>query len=289
MVRRSLLLTLLLAVGLVAVVVARGVPAVPDGVRRLPDLAYGEDPAQRLDVYLPVATGGDRPLILMVHGGGWRRGDKQNGRVVDNKVAHWVPAGTVLVSIDYRMLPQRDALAQVEDVARALAYVQAHARQWGADPQRVVLMGHSAGAHLVALLSADPAQARAFGAARWLGTVALDSAALDVPAVMERRHMGLYDAAFGDEPARWRAASPRHRLQASAVPLLAVCSSTRPDRPCEQARAYAARASALGVRAEVLPLALDHAGINIQLGLPGTFTSAVDAFLAGIGAAPNRR
>ncbi len=65
------------------------------------------------------------------------------------------------------------------DVARALAAVQARAGEWGGDASRVVLMGHSAGAHLVALLSADPTRAAAEGAGPWRSAVVLDSAAID--------------------------------------------------------------------------------------------------------------
>ena len=62
--------------------------------------------------------------------------------------------GIIFVSVDYRMLPQQDALAQADDVARALAFAQSRARSWGGDPGKFILMGHSAGAHLVALLAA---------------------------------------------------------------------------------------------------------------------------------------
>lgn len=260
--------------------------ALPEGVRVEREIAYGPDPAQRLDVYRPAAEGRDRPLILMVHGGAWRIGDKAARGVVSAKVYAWVPAGAVLVSINYRMLPARDALAQRDDVARALAFVQAHARDWGADPSRIVLMGHSAGAHLVALLSADPSRGREFGARPWRGTVVLDSAAVDVPALMNRRHLPLYDAAFGDDPARWRLASPRHALVRDAVPMLLACSTQRRDRPCDAARGLAAAAATVGAEVRVLPQDLDHAGVSAELGKPGAYTDAVNDFLAVVGALP---
>ena len=283
---------LLLMLGLVAALGARrlerfatGADApLPPGVIALRDIAYGPSSAQTLDVYRPEATGSGRPLILMVHGGAWRIGDKDARGVVNNKLAHWLPRGFVFVTINYRMLPELDGLQQADDVARALAFVQAHSRDWGADPQRVVLMGHSAGAHLVALLSSDPARAEALGAKPWLGTVALDSAALDVVAVMQRRHPPFYDKAFGEDPQGWRRASPLQSITSAARPLLAVCSSQRRDHPCEQAQAYAAQASKWGIRVRVLPQDLDHAGVNRELGLPGAYTDAVDAFLQSLGA-----
>lgn len=255
--------------------------AAPAGVTVLRDLAYGADPAQRLDVYRP--AGAHRaPVLVMVHGGAWMIGDKATADVVDNKLARWVPRGVILVSVDYRMLPAQMALGQADDVARALAFAQAHAPEWGGDPRRLILMGHSAGAHLVALLSADPARALRLGARPWLGTVVLDSVALDVRSVMARRHFRFYDQAFGTDPAQWRAASPLQALTAAAPPMLLVCSLPRRDDSCGAARAFAERAHTLGVRAELSPQDLDHGDVNRNLGLPGAYTDTVEKFMASL-------
>src|SRR6185312_10943064 len=142
----------------------------PTGATLQPDIAYGDDPAQRMDVYLPPRP--ERaPILLMVHGGGWRRGDKDNARVVGNKIARWLPKGVIFVSVDYRMMPDAKPLTQSEDVARALAKVQDLAPGWGGDPANIILMGHSAGAHLVALITAAPEIAAAQGAKPWKGAV----------------------------------------------------------------------------------------------------------------------
>lgn len=251
----------------------------PAGVRRIADIAYGNDPAQRLDVYVPAHPTGD--AVLLVHGGGWRRGDKDSREVVDNKLADWSARGMVVVSVDYRLLPDADPVTQAGDVAAALAYAQRHAREWGADPLRFVLAGHSAGAHLAALLDADPALARAHGAGAWRGTIALDSAALDVTKIMQSRHPSLYDDAFGNDPAYWRAASPTLQLTRDAAPILLVCSTERANS-CDQARGFASAAHRLRVRAEVLPEALSHGEINDKLGLPGAYTDTVDRFIASL-------
>ncbi len=253
--------------------------SLPAGVRRIADIAYGSDPAQRLDAYVPAHPTGD--AVLLVHGGGWRRGDKDSRKVVDNKLADWSALGMVVVSVDYRLLPEADPVTQAGDVAAALAYAQRHAREWGADPFRFVLAGHSAGAHLVALLDADPALARAHGAGAWRGTIALDSAALDVTKIMQSRHPSLYDDAFGTDPAYWRAASPTLQLTREARPILLVCSTERASS-CDQARGFATAARRVGVRAEVLPEALSHGEINDKLGLPGAYTNAVDRFIASL-------
>ena len=257
----------------------------PEGTQLRRDLRYGADAGQAFDVYsLPGATQASRPVIVMVHGGAWAFGDKRHRAMLEAKLAHWLPRGVVFVSINYRMLPAQPVAGQAEDVARALAFVQAHAREWGGDPARITLMGHSAGAHLVALLSADPALARAQGAQPWRATVALDSGALDVAQIMRRPHLPLYDRAFGSDPALWHRLSPTQQLSAQAVPVLVVCSTQRRDRPCDQAGDYTARAAALGVRGEVLPQDLDHSGVNSKLGAEENYTAAVDRFLAAQGA-----
>ena len=106
---------------------------------------------------------------------------------------------------------------------------------------------------------------------------------------MARPHLALYDRAFGADPARWRELSPLRQLHAHAVPLLAVCSTQRPDQPCDQAREYLARAKALGVDGGVLPQDLDHGEVNKKLGALPDYTAAVDRFIAwhsGAGGAP---
>lgn len=245
------------------------------------DVAYGPDAEQRMDVYAP-ADPSAAPIILMVHGGAWRFGDKNSRGVVTNKADRWVARGFIVVSTNYRMLPRANVLEQAADVARALKFVQQHARSWGGDPAKVVLMGHSAGAHLVSLLTANPQLAQQAGAQRWLGTVSLDSGAIDVPTIMQARHLPLYDKAFGNDPHFWNATSPTRVLTADALPLLAVCSSVRKDQPCRQAHEYAQRAQGQQVRAEVLEQPLTHAQVNASLGLPGDYTHAVEAFMGSL-------
>ena len=101
-------------------------------------------------------------------------------RVVQEKVARWVPKGFVFISVNYRLYPTVNVLQEAQDVAMALAAAQSRAASWGADASRFILMGHSAGAHLVSLINASPTLAQREGAWPWLGTVSLDSAALNV-------------------------------------------------------------------------------------------------------------
>lgn len=253
------------------------------------EVAYGSEARQRLDVYLPEQRGAaPAPIIVMVHGGGWVIGNKALSQVVDNKLARWLPRGAIFVSVGYRLVPMTGAaditpLDQADDVARAMAKVQSLAPSWGGDPQRIVLMGHSAGAHLVALISSSNTFARRAGAAPWRGTVVLDSAGLNLVGVMRLPHPRLYDRAFGADPALWRAASPLETMGEGALPMLVVCSTQRADKSCLQASRFVAHAVEHGVRASVLEEDLTHGEVNGRLGLPGPYTDAVEAFFASIG------
>lgn len=251
----------------------------PSDVRVLHDIAYGDDPRQRFDVYLPAGKVHDAPVIFLVHGGAWSFGDKAAAGAVGGKVARWVPRGFILVSTNYRMLPRTAPLEQAADVARALARAQQLASSWGGDPARFIVMGHSAGAHLVALLSAEPSLARQQGARPWLGTIALDSACLDVVRTMQERHLPLYDRAFGRNPTDWLAASPYQQLHDRIVPFLAVCSTRRRDS-CPAAQAFVAKAQSLGTHAAVLPEDLSHLQINRELGAASDYTRQVERYMA---------
>jgi len=269
-----------LALAAALVVLTPRPAAAAPAVKVVRDVPYGADPRQRFDVYVPRGAR-NAPVILMVHGGAWRIGDKRSRGVVSNKVERWSRDGVIVISVNYRMLPRTDPVEQARDVARALAAAQTRLAEWGGDPTRVVLMGHSSGAHLVALLDAHPTLATSLGARPWLGVVILDSAALDVVQTMTRPHLPLYTRAFGTEPDFWREASPAHHLAAGAKPMLLVCSSLRRDS-CPAATRYAAKATSVGVRAEVVPVPKTHAAIDAELGAPGDYTESVETFLRSL-------
>lgn len=91
---------------LLSILLLAGFVACANAAPSLTDVAYGPEPEQRFDLHAPPGAQA-APLILMVHGGGWIRGDKEMGRVVDNKVSRWLPRGIAFVSINYRSSPRR--------------------------------------------------------------------------------------------------------------------------------------------------------------------------------------
>lgn len=124
-------------------------------------LAYGSDSLQSLDLWVPQGTG-PAPLVLFVHGGGWKRGSKDNA-MSRALPAHLLEQGYAFASIDYRLVPRHTVEEQARDVAAALAHLLKRAESLGIDRSRVVLTGHSAGAHLVALVGTDEQYLRAEG------------------------------------------------------------------------------------------------------------------------------
>jgi arylformamidase len=201
--------------------------ALPTGARLLRDVAYGDD--RRPAHGCPYSCGCPR-CTGAVSRARWRLAPRRQGArpAARQQARHWLPAGFIVVSINYRMLPQADVLTQRDDVVAALAKAQSLAPSWGGDASRFVLMGHSAGAHLVALVASAPRDARI--AQSWLGSVLLDSGALDVERLMNERHHDLFDDAFGKDPAFWIATSPIRQLAAPTAPWLA-CVRAGASRP----------------------------------------------------------
>lgn len=281
----ALLLMVALSLGYSGLASAQAVP--PGAERYL--VSYGAHPLQRFDVYLPknkrlLST--PSPIFFYVHGGGWDAGDKLATQMYYNKVARWVPRDFVFVSINYRLMSPGngiDPLDQVQDVATALSEVQRLAPEWRANPDKVILMGHSAGAHLITLFASNPIETWSLVLKPWLGTVSLDGAGLDLVEVMRNPHPGYFDAAFGINPLFWRAASPFKQLEGPTKRWLGVCSTVRPfyvPDSCHHAGNYAAEAERWGSPyAEPLPVALTHEQVNDTLGLENSYTRSVEAFL----------
>jgi acetyl esterase/lipase len=247
------------------------------------DVSYGHHWRQRYDVFLPQKKVLKKaPVIVMVHGGGWCIGDKAMGAAMQNKVTRWSAKGFVLVSVNYRMLPDNAPVTrQAEDVAKAIAHIQENARDWGGDKDRVIVMRHSAGAHLVSLIGASPENWKKTEVAPWLMTISLDSGTLNTIDTMRKNKLLLFDEAFGTSPSYWRETSPYHQMSRKTLPWLGVCASNR-DEPCPQAVEYAEKAQKYGVKAAVLSVNMGHGAINKTLGQKGDYTENVELFMAGI-------
>ncbi|MDY0029471.1 MAG: alpha/beta hydrolase [Pseudobdellovibrionaceae bacterium] len=253
------------------------------------DIAYGNKELEKLDIFLPdsVKTADKSklvPIIVMVHGGGWCVGDKTMKFVTEYKVNRWVPKGFMFISVNYPMITDGfDAYEQTREVAKAMAYIQKNAAAWGGDANHIVLMGHSAGAHLVSMFAANAALREEFGAKSVSSVISLDSGATNVITQMQnppRIMVDVYNEAFGTDKGHQIAASPFHQISAKSLPWLGVCSTTRPDDSCGQAKEMADKLDLLGIMADTLPVNKSHGGINSDLGKPEEYTEIIEEFMA---------
>ena len=253
-------------------------------------IAYGSDALQNLDFWRAKTARGPAPLVLFVHGGGWKRGSKDNATGAFKPV-HYPEAGYAFASINYRLVPAHTVEQQAADVAGALKALLDRADALGIDRRRVVLMGHSAGAHLVALVGTDERYLRGAGLsfADVAGVIPIDGAAYDVPAQMKegpRIMQQTYQQAFGEDPARQRALSPTLQAAAPNAPAFYIPHVAREDGT-RQSQALAAALNTGGTRAEAAGFPgtglQGHAEINRRLGDPSYApTSAVDVWLRGV-------
>ncbi|NYF31456.1 alpha/beta hydrolase [Sphingopyxis sp. JAI108] len=258
-------------------------PKVPGGET----ISYGRDPLQTLDVWHATGDSGAAPLVVFVHGGGWKRGDKDNatGRF---KAQHYPAQGYAFASINYRLVPAATVEQQAADVTAAVKALVDRANMLGIDRRRIVLMGHSAGAHLVALVGTDERYLKGAGLsfADISGVIPIDGAAYDVaaqmkdgPPIMQKT----YVQAFGTDPARQKGVSPTQQAAAPNARDFLLLYVQRPDG-VRQAKALGAALETGGSRVEHGSFPGEglkgHAEINRSLGDPAYApTATVDAWL----------
>ncbi|MGC4007158.1 MAG: alpha/beta hydrolase [Pirellulales bacterium] len=165
-------------------------------------MPYGgaDDKLRTLDVYAP-ADAKAAPIVFWIHGGGWQTGDKAQ---VQLKPEAFNARGYVFVSANYRLLPDVPMETIVGDVAKALAWTHGHALEYGGDPKRIVVAGHSAGAQLAALLCTDGKYLKNEGIplTTLRGCIPVDGDTYDISAIIEtaetrRRVHGQPQATFG--------------------------------------------------------------------------------------------
>jgi acetyl esterase/lipase len=239
----------------------------PTGLTLLTDIRYGsEDPAhQVLDLYLP--PGRRRaPVVLWIHGGGWRTGTRKEVAPVVSLVS----SGYALASIDYRLTPEARFPAPLDDCRAAVRWLHAHAGDYRLDSARVAAVGSSAGGHLAALLGVIPDQGGPGPSSRVQAVVdffgAVDLADSHLPRLDVDRLIGGTPAAL---PAAFREASPVARAGHDACPFLIVHGDRDQIVPMEQSVRFQAALQQAGV-----PVALrvvpggGHDSLTILRALP---------------------
>ncbi|WP_271078428.1 alpha/beta hydrolase [Aurantiacibacter sp. MUD61] len=231
------------------------------------DVAYGAHERQKLDVYAPVeATDDVKPVIVWLYGGSWNSGTREGYDFVGRALA---AQGFITVVPDYRLVPEVRFPGFVEDGAEAIRWVRANAAQYGGDPDNIVVMGHSAGAHIAAMLAKDP---------QWLGE---DRAAIAGMIGLA----GPYDflpldtdstiAAFSHWP-ELEETQPVTFADASSPPALLLTGADDTTVRPRNSISLAAALTSAGVEAEVVQYEdVDHIDILIALARPLRSRAAV--------------
>ncbi len=245
------------------------------------DIPYAAPAHERqvLDVYSPTGAK-DLPVVFWIHGGGWQVGDKSD---VQFKPQAFTDRGFVFVSTNYRLLPQVDMATIVRDIARSIRWVHDHIAEYGGDPRRLLVMGHSAGAQLAALVCIDDRYLKAEGLSLAIikGCVPVDGDTYDVPAIIEtaetrRRVHGQPQAKyghrekFGNDPAKHRDLSAvTHVASDKGIPpFLIMHVADHPDTSA-QAQRLAAVLKGAGIPVRVYGAREStHNKINANIGLP---------------------
>lgn len=220
-----------------------------------------------LDIYSPDNASG-APVMAYVHGGGWVRGDK---KATGSKAPFFTSRGFVFSSLNYRLLPKVAALEQPRDVAGALAWLHDNVAGYGGDPNRIYLMGHSAGAHLVALVATDDRRLKEAGKGLSIikGLIELDTNVLDLPLLMESAR-SFYGRIFGDDEKLWAEISPiTHVAAGKHIPPFLLVVANDNQSKLTQARNLARKLESAGGRAEIFEAPdKTHGTLNQHIGYP---------------------
>jgi len=247
-----------------------------------------------LDIYAP-ANAKNLPVVFWIHGGGWSQGDKTDVKL---KPQWFMDKGFIVVSTNYRLLPEVDLGTLTRDVAKAFGWMEKHIAEYGGDPKRVLVGGHSAGAQLAALICTDDRYLKAEGSTfdSLIGCVPVDGDTYDVPAIIETAETRLrvhhllprvngHREKFGGTPEKHLDYSAvTHVAKGKGIPpFLILHVGAHPDTSAQAARLGNALKEA-GVPTTIFG-AKDTSHVKLNDDLGGTddpATKALDSFVAGI-------
>ncbi len=269
------LLTLLVAVSLISPALAQNLAPTAQNI----PYALAPHERQVLDIYSP-KDAKNLPVVFWIHGGGWQGGDKTS---VQLKPQAFVDKGFVFVSTNYRLLPGVEMDAIIRDIAKSLAWTHRNIAKHGGDPQRILVMGHSAGAQLAAIICTDDRYLKAENVAlsNIKGCVPVDGDTYDIPAIIEtaetrNRVHGLpqpkygHRLKFGNDPAK--------HLDYSAVthiapgknipPFLILYVADHPDTSAQAQRLNTKLTEAKITSKAYGAKETNHTRLNDNLGLP---------------------
>lgn len=244
----------LLAVGLLVASAYGASTRVPEGVEVIRDLEYAQVKglSLKLDLYRPATKpSAPMPLVIWVHGGGWRNGSKANCP------AAWLATqGYAVASLDFRLLPEHPWPAQIEDPIAALRWLRRESGKYGYDASRSAAMGGSSGGHVVALWGtlSLPAEDKVKAVVDLYGPT--DLLTMPPNVLSEKRTRADLAKANGalllggivmDQPDKAKAVSALHQVSKDDVPFLILHGTADPGVPVDQSERLHAALKAAGV------------------------------------------
>lgn len=252
-----------------------GAAAAPADAKAFRDVKYGPHAERNvLDIYVPTDAEGPWPLVIWIHGGGWRNGSKGGG----GPAIGLLRQGFAVASINYRLSGNAPFPAQIEDCKAAVRFLRAHARQYGVDPERFGVWGSSAGGHLVALLGAagdvqalegdvgdhDGVSSRVQAVCDWYGPTDLlqMGGSHDQPGSPESLLIGGPIQENKDKAVR---ANPINYVSADDPPFLILHGTSDPVVRYQQSELLAEALKKVGVECTLVPLeGAGHGGPQFQ-------------------------
>jgi acetyl esterase/lipase len=224
-----------------------------------------------LDVYAPT-RGENHPVVVWIHGGGWRRGDKGE---VHYKPEAFTEKGFVLVSINYRFVPNVTVAQIAGDVAKAIRWTHDHAKEYGGDPKTLIVMGHSAGAQLAALVCTDDRYLKAekLPLAIVKACVPVDGDTYDVPMqikTVEEKRAKSYRMTFGDETSQKNLSAVNHVAKGKSIPPFLILHVADHPETTAQSQRLVKALQAAGISARAFGAeGKNHSTLNNDLGMAG--------------------
>jgi len=222
------------------------------------DIPYGQHDRQQLDIYAPEKAS-NLPVLLYIHGGAWKIGNK---RMVDDKPGFFTSKNWIFVSANYRLLPDGQHPANVQDVASALAWVHDNIEKYGGNADRIILCGFSAGAHLAALAALDPSYLKASGKQLSIirSVVLLDNPVADVTVELQGQSRDRMIQAFGNDNETHVNASPVSHVFSKGIaqPFIIAFSGGMPKHSPMTEKDFR-------LQADLLATALEKAGVKASL------------------------
>ncbi len=265
---------------------------------------YSASDENKLDIYFQKNDKRNKPVIVMIHGGAWVVGDKTAKGVVSNKVNFFVDQKDyIFVSINYRMDKNSIHPQEVEDVSRAISWIVSNIQQKGGDPTKLIIMGHSAGAHLAALVSTDLKYlAKENVPIEFIkGVIPLDGGGFDIPYLLNsdeiKKDMGggiktklllkkvidVYGIAWGQYDINiLNDASPIFHVSKKTPPLLLIESSKNITHQLVADR-FQKVLNSSNVKYQRYDYDLKHEEINDFVGKPHEhLTKVIDEFISSV-------